>query len=104
MAHERVGEGGLAGAVGAHDGVDLALADREVDPLEDLVLRGGGGGDVQVADLEVLVAHGRVGLLWWSRSGETARGRAARVRPRRELDQVRERDEVGEGRRFEGAG
>ena len=38
VAHQRVGEGRLARAVGAHDRVDLALADGQVDPLEDLVL------------------------------------------------------------------
>ena len=31
-------QGRLARAVGAHDRVGLALADREVDPLQDLVL------------------------------------------------------------------
>ena len=36
VAEEGVGERRLARAVGAHDRVDLALADLEVDPLEDL--------------------------------------------------------------------
>ena len=36
-AHDHVGQGALAGAVRAHDGVHLAGADREVDPLEDLL-------------------------------------------------------------------
>ena len=36
VAHQRVGERRLARAVRAHDRVDLALADVEVDPLEDL--------------------------------------------------------------------
>ena len=58
VAHQRVGQGGLARAVGAHDGVDLALADGQVDPLEDLVIGVRHGGHVQVADDEVLVAHG----------------------------------------------
>ena len=40
---------GLAGAVGAHQGVDLALRDGQVDPLEDLLVP---GADVQVLDLE----------------------------------------------------
>ena len=38
VAHQGVGEGRLARAVGAHDRVDLALADGQVDPLEDLVV------------------------------------------------------------------
>ena len=38
VAHQRVGERRLAGAVGAHDRVDLALADGQVDALEDLVV------------------------------------------------------------------
>ena len=37
VAGDRVREGGLAGAVRAHDGVDLALVDREVDALEDVL-------------------------------------------------------------------
>ncbi|MEY9850744.1 hypothetical protein ABH923_000422 [Leifsonia sp. EB41] len=53
VAGDRVGEGGLARAVGAHDGVDLTLADGQVDAVEDgldaLVRL---DGDVQVADLE----------------------------------------------------
>ena len=40
VAHQRVGEGRLAGAVRAHDRVDLALADGQVDALEDLAARG----------------------------------------------------------------
>src|SRR5699024_6698250 len=50
---DRVGEGGLARAVGAHDGVGLARLDGEVDPLEDLLgaLRGLDGG-VEVLDLQ----------------------------------------------------
>ena len=49
----RVGQGRLAGAVGAHDRVRLAGPDGEVDAAQDLlgaVL--GLDGDVQVADLE----------------------------------------------------
>src|SRR5699024_4893973 len=50
---DRVGEGGLARAVGAHDRVGLARLDGEVDPLEDLLgaLRGLDGG-VEVLDLQ----------------------------------------------------
>src|SRR5699024_5989682 len=53
VAGDRVGEGGLAGAVGAHDGVGLARLDGEVDALEDLLgaLRGLDGG-VEVLDLQ----------------------------------------------------
>ena len=58
VAHEGVRQSRLARAVGAHDGVDFALADGQVDPLEDLVIGLGGGRNVQVADDEVLVAHG----------------------------------------------
>jgi hypothetical protein len=57
MAHERVRQGGLARAVGAHDGVDLAVADGQLDPLQDLMLRIRDRGDVQVVDDEVLIAH-----------------------------------------------
>jgi hypothetical protein len=57
MTHQRVRQSGLARAVGAHDGVHLALADRQLDPLEDLVVRVGDRGDVQVRNDEVLVAH-----------------------------------------------
>ena len=38
VAHQRVGERRLARAVGAHDRVDLALADGQVDALQDLVV------------------------------------------------------------------
>jgi hypothetical protein len=48
-----VRQGGLAGAVRAHDGVRLAAADREVDTLENLFGAGLGlHADVQVADLK----------------------------------------------------
>jgi hypothetical protein len=57
VAHQGVGQRRLAGAVGAHDGVDLALADGQVDPLEDLVIGLRGRGHVQVAYDEVLIAH-----------------------------------------------
>ena len=99
VAHQGVGEGRLARAVGAHDRVDLALADRQVDALEDLVLRGGDGRDAQAADDEVLVGrrwlvgHGRVRAPWSGVGSDGAGGgRDAR------------RDEVGEGHRVEGAG
>ena len=44
VAHQRIGEGRLARAVGAHDRVDLALADGQVDALQDLVLGLGAAG------------------------------------------------------------
>ena len=65
MAGQRVGERGLARAVGAHDRVDLAAADRQVDALQDVVLAVGDGRDAQAADHEVLVGglgHGVVRL------------------------------------------
>ena len=49
MTGDRVREGRLAGAVRAHDGVDGALLDRQVDALEDLF---GAPLDVD-ADLQV---------------------------------------------------
>ena len=53
VAHQGVAQGALARAVRAHQGVDLALAEREVDPLEDLLAV---DGDVQVVDRKNL-AH-----------------------------------------------
>src|SRR5680860_1582669 len=53
VAGDRVGEGGLACAIRAHDRVDLALVDGEVDATQDL--RGalvGLDADVQVVDLK----------------------------------------------------
>ena len=49
VRQEGVGEGRLAGAVGAHQGVDLAFLHRQGDPAEDLVVV---DGDVEVVDLE----------------------------------------------------
>jgi hypothetical protein len=48
MAHDRVRERRLTGAVRAHQRVDLALLHIEVDPLEDLLVL---GADVQVSNL-----------------------------------------------------
>ena len=50
VAHDRVRQGRLARAVGAHQRVDLALVDGEVQALEDLLVP---GLDVEVLDLEV---------------------------------------------------
>ena len=53
VAGQRVGERRLAGAVGAHDRVGLAAADRQVDAAQDrLGALLGLDADVQVADLE----------------------------------------------------
>ena len=49
VGEEGVGERRLARAVGAHQGVDLALADREAQSAQDL---GAVDGDVEVVDLE----------------------------------------------------
>src|SRR3954471_14666263 len=49
VPHDHVGERGLAGAVRPHQRVDLALLDRQVETLEDLLLS---CPDVEVADLE----------------------------------------------------
>src|SRR4029077_18401390 len=51
---DRVGQGGLAGAVRAHDGVGLALADGQVHATQDVPVHAGAffHADVQVADLE----------------------------------------------------
>ena len=55
-AHQRVGQGALARAVGAHDHVHLAAAHREVDAVQHL---SSPGRRVQATDLEdVLGAHG----------------------------------------------
>ena len=53
-AHDHVRQRRLARAVRAHDGVDLAGADGEVDPLEDLLA---GHAGPQAADLEHVVGH-----------------------------------------------
>ena len=52
MAHQDVRQGGLAGAVRAHDGVDLATRELEVDALEDLL-----AVDRGVEPLNLEVAH-----------------------------------------------
>ena len=52
VTRDRVGEGGLAGAVRAHDGVGLARLHGQVDAPQDLSGVVGLHADVQVADLE----------------------------------------------------
>src|SRR5205085_11615564 len=51
-AGEHLAERALAGAVLAHDGVDLALVDGQVNALEDLPPAGGGDAGVEVLDFE----------------------------------------------------
>ena len=59
VAHDRVGERRLAGAVGAHQGVDLALLDVEVEAAEDLLVL---DAHVQVADLQLSHSSPFLGL------------------------------------------
>ena len=78
VAGDRVGEGGLAGAVRPHDRVDLALVDDEVDAAEDLAgALVGLDVDVQVLDLE----HRHVGgeSLSVSRPSRAGSGQTVRV-------------------------
>src|SRR5580658_7105547 len=49
MAGNRLGQRGLPGPVGPHDGVDLAGIDRQGDTLDDFLVP---SGDVQVLDFE----------------------------------------------------
>ena len=72
VAHQGVAQRALARAVGAHQGVDLALADRQVDPLEDLLAV---DGDVQVLDRKDL-AHQSLALLRSSTLAGTSGGTA----------------------------
>ena len=111
VAHQRVGERRLARAVGAHDRVDLARADLEVDALEDLALGRGDGRDAEAADDEAVAVGARLRRLrrrsvsvtmvvsapsrvGWS-VGVAVRGWTA-------IDA--RRDEVGEGHALERAG
>jgi hypothetical protein len=50
VAGDGLGERGLAGAVGPHDGVDLAAVDREGEALDDGFLA---DADVEVLDFEL---------------------------------------------------
>src|SRR3954453_5523125 len=93
VAQDGRGERRLAGAVGPHQGVQLALADAQVDALEDLAIL---DADMEVADLQVSQRWSpsweRVQRAWCpaacarSRSarGSTAAwsGSGARARPR----------------------
>jgi len=67
MSRDDLGEGALPGAVGAHEGVDLAAADREVDAAEDLHLLSL-EGDVEVAYLEQMVRHLQLSCLTGGRA------------------------------------
>ena len=70
VAGDDVGQGALAGAVRPHQRVDLALVDRQVDALEDLLAVDRG---VQILDLEhrrradpVTLAHCACYLPCWA--------------------------------------
>ena len=63
MPHDRIAERALAGAVGTHQGVDLAAADLQVHPLEDFLPL---DGDMKVLDDERVACGGCHG-------GETCR-------------------------------
>ena len=91
VAGDAVGEGRLAGAVGAHDRVRLAGPHGEVDPAQDLlgaVL--GLDRDRESLDLErVLGAHRVSSPCWragcragWGSAGWGRRSRSSRARPR----------------------
>jgi ABC-type multidrug transport system ATPase subunit len=58
MAHQGVGEGRLARAVRAHDRVDLALAQVEVDALQDLRLRMAEWRDPEAPDQQAVRGGG----------------------------------------------
>ena len=78
MAHQDVRQGGLAGAVRAHDRVDLATRELEVDPLEDLL-----AVDRGVEPLNLEVAHEAGAFRRTPGSGRTVRNAegAARTAP-----------------------
>ena len=65
VACQRVRQGALARAVGAHERVHLALRHLEVDALQDgRVL----DGDLEVGDLQDGVSHGRESPRWYQAS------------------------------------
>ena len=57
-AEQHAGQGGLARAVGAHEGVDLAFGDGQIDAIEDVDTAIGGDG-AKTFDLEQGSGHGR---------------------------------------------
>ena len=59
VAHDRVRQGAFARSVRPHQRVDLALADGQVDPLEDLLV---GHVDMQVFDHQCLGVMLPVGM------------------------------------------
>ena len=69
VAHERVGQRGLARAVAAHDGVDLTLADLQVDAAQDLHVAAGDGDHVEIADGQHAVVCGGLGCAGLSCGG-----------------------------------
>ena len=50
VARDRLGERGFAGAIGPHDGMDLATADGERDAFDDFLVT---DGDVEIFDFEL---------------------------------------------------
>src|SRR6185312_3584655 len=79
VAHHGVGERRLARAVRPHQGVDLALADGEVEALEDLFLA---GADVEVANFEL--CHGLRGCRVGGQAAGATGSRPATTASRRE--------------------
>ena len=77
VAHDRVGEGRLAGAVGPHQRVDLALLDVEVEAAEDLLVL---DAHVQVADLQLSQFRSVSGFRKSGSGGAADRRRGARRR------------------------
>ncbi len=83
MAQQGVGEGRLARAVGAHQGMDLALGDGQRQALEDLAIP---GADFEVLDDE-LVGHEAPFTVWdwalaWVAWAVAVASAAARMRRR----------------------
>ena len=98
VAHERVGERGLARAVRAHQGVRLALLHGQVDAVEDLAVL---GADVQVLDLQGHAIAFSAFLSGWTRSSSVI---SFRVRTMDPCTRV-QRSLVGQGSRaLAGAG
>ena len=88
VAHDHVGERRLAGAVGPHQGVDLALLDVEVEPVEDLLVL---DAHVQVAYLQLSHFAPFLGFRGGDYAALPSAAAAALVAERRELDQLGQR-------------
>src|SRR5207244_182265 len=78
VAHQRVRERGLAGAVRAHERMRLALRDGQVDAVEDLPLL---GAYVQVLDLEAHRAAAFSFLGWGFKSASVMSLRVRTIEP-----------------------